>query len=91
MIKTNLYDDNNCDDKKNNHNEIKKCKKSNLCIFCHCNNKESVFYPCGHRCACYKCAALFFKINKKCPKCDIIPEAIVPKIYEQFNDCENNS
>ena len=92
MIKTNLYN-NDLDNENNNNNQNKNkiCKKNNLCVLCHCDIKESVFYPCGHRCACYKCAVLFFKINKQCPKCNIVPEAIVPKIYEQFNDCEANS
>ena len=79
MIKTNLYNDFDDNEK---INEIKKSKKSNLCILCHCNIKESTFYPCGHMCACYKCAVLFFEINKKCPRCNSISEAIVPKIYE---------
>ena len=26
----------------------------------------------------------FFEINKRCPRCNSISEAIVPKIYEQF-------
>ena len=78
----NLYDNNKNKDN-NNNTEIK--KKSKLCILCHCNNKESVFYPCGHRCTCYKCAVYYFNIEKKCPKCQKDSEAIVPKIYEQFN------
>ena len=59
-------------------------KNSNLCIICHCNTKESIFYPCGHRCTCYKCAAFYFKVFEKCPRCDEKAEAIIPKLYEQF-------
>lgn len=90
FIKSNLYED---DDENNNHNICNqnvtlKNKISNLCILCHCDKKESVFYPCGHRCTCYKCAVYYFEMYKKCPRCDKFSEAIVPKIYEQFNDCE---
>lgn len=73
-------------DLNDNHNLIKKNK--NLCILCHCHTKESIFYPCGHRCACYRCAVSYFHIYKKCPRCNQNSEAIVPRIYEQFNDCE---
>ena len=73
-------------DLNSNNNLIKKNK--NLCILCHCDTKESIFYPCGHRCACYRCAVSYFYINKKCPRCNENSEAIVPKVYEQFNDCE---
>ena len=54
--------------------------------------KESVFYPCGHRCTCYKCALYLFKLYEKCPKqnCKQI-EAIVPKIYEIFNENNDNN
>jgi hypothetical protein len=87
MIKTNLYNN----DDGNNHKENKIRKKNNLCILCYCNNKESVFYPCGHRCTCYKCAVLFFERYKKCPRCNEHSEAIVPKIYEQFNNADKFS
>ena len=68
---------------KNKENIIcKEKKKNSLCILCHCDTKESIFYPCGHRCACYRCALIYFEVNKKCPKCLKDSEAIVPKIYE---------
>ena len=86
-IKNDLYINSDKNKEIINNNEIKK-KKNNLCILCHCNTKESIFYPCGHRCTCYKCAVLYFTINQKCPKCDEDSEAIVPRIYEQFNDIE---
>ena len=74
------------DENKSKETAIKKL--NNLCLICHWNKKESVFYPCGHRCTCYKCAVYYFYLNKKCPKCFKKIEAIVPKIYEQFNDSD---
>ena len=52
------------------------------CIICHNNIKESIFYPCGHRCVCYNCAVIVFIVNKKCPKCkkDII--CVIRKVFE---------
>ena len=78
-INSNLYN--------NNGNELlvykeDKKEKNNLCILCHCEEKESIFYPCGHKCACYKCALVYFEVNKKCPKCQNDSEAIIPKLYE---------
>ena len=55
--------------------------KSNLCIVCQCREKESVFFPCGHRHTCYKCAVYYFETFKKCPRCGKKAEAIIPKIY----------
>ena len=52
------------------------------CIVCHNNLKESIFYPCGHRCVCYNCAVIIFAVNKKCPKCNQKAECIIRKIYE---------
>ena len=52
------------------------------CIVCHNNLKESVFYPCGHRCTCYNCAVIIFTVNKKCPKCNKDAECIIKKVYE---------
>lgn len=98
FIKSNLY----YDDEQNidnliinkeiiNKNEYSKKKNiNNLCILCHCNTKESVFFPCGHRCTCYLCAVLFFHTKKECPKCRESALAIIPKIYEQFSKKETN-
>ena len=55
--------------------------KSNLCIVCQCHEKESVFFPCGHRHTCYRCAVYYFETFKKCPRCGKKAEAIIPKIY----------
>lgn len=52
------------------------------CMICHNNIKESVFYPCGHRCTCYNCAVIFFTVNKKCPKCKKEATLIIQKVYE---------
>ena len=55
--------------------------RNKLCLLCQSSDKESIFFPCGHRCACYKCAVYFFEIHKKCPKCDSKADCIIPKIY----------
>ena len=52
------------------------------CMVCHNNLKESIFYPCGHRCVCYNCALLIFEVHKKCPKCNKEAKCIIKKIYE---------
>ena len=59
---------------------IKNIKKFR-CIICQSEEKKSIFYPCGHRCCCNKCAMYFFKVYEKCPKCDIKPEAVIRKIF----------
>ena len=55
--------------------------KNKLCIVCQCYEKESIFYPCGHRCTCYKCAVYYFEVYKKCPRCQEDAKGIIPKIY----------
>ena len=52
------------------------------CMICHNNRKESIFYPCGHRCTCYVCAVMFFSVFKKCPKCQGEAKCIIKKIYD---------
>lgn len=56
--------------------EIKKC------MFCHIVLGESVFSPCGHRCACYKCAMSYFESKKKCPKCNLPSSSICRKVFD---------
>ena len=56
--------------------------KGKLCILCQCEEKESIFYPCGHRHTCYKCAVNFFEVFKKCPRCNKPAQAIIKKIYK---------
>ena len=59
-------------------------KSNNMveCIICHNNVKETVFFPCGHRCACYNCALTFFISYKKCPKCNSDSRTIIKRIYD---------
>ena len=52
------------------------------CIICHNSIRESVFYPCGHRCTCYNCAVIAFAVTKKCPKCKKDASCIIKKVYE---------
>ena len=65
---------------KEKEKELKIIKRK-LCILCQCNEKESIFYPCGHRHTCYRCSVYYFEVFKKCPKCDKPAEAIIKKIY----------
>ena len=64
-------------------NNIKRefTKNNELCILCQTNKKVSVFFPCGHRCTCYKCAVVNFELKKKCPKCNTNSQTIIPKIF----------
>lgn len=64
----------------NNNCYINKSYKD--CMICHNNIKESVFYPCGHRCTCYNCAVIAFSVTKKCPKCQKNAKCIIKKVYE---------
>ena len=64
--------------------------KTNLCIVCQCNDRESIFFPCGHRCTCYKCAVSYLEVFKKCPRCNKEATGIIPKIFESYiYNCEN--
>jgi len=78
---------------RNNSNELKSKIKSYIekytynkplkeCIVCHNNIKESIFFPCGHRCVCYNCAVITFTVTKKCPRCNNEASCIIKKIYE---------
>ena len=62
--------------------DINNYKPLDVCIVCNNNLRESIFYPCGHRCACYNCALIFFEVNKKCPKCKKEAKCIIKKIFE---------
>ena len=53
-----------------------------VCILCNNHKKQSVFFPCGHRCACYRCANMYFAANKKCPRCQQDAKCIIGKIFE---------
>ena len=65
-----------------NNNNDDNPKNLRECIVCHNNLKESIFVPCGHRCACYNCAVIVFEIFKKCPKCNTEASCIIKKVYE---------
>ena len=52
------------------------------CMICHNNRKESIFFPCGHRCACYNCAVIYFEVFQKCPKCLRESKCIIKKVYD---------
>ena len=67
---------------KNNQAVVKIHKVLKECMVCHNNLRESIFYPCGHRCVCYNCALLLYIVNRKCPKCNKKAECIIKKVYE---------
>ena len=62
--------------------KIEEQLKKQLCIICQCYEKQSIFFPCAHRCTCYKCALYYFEVFQKCPKCGQNAQAIIPKIYD---------
>jgi protein neuralized len=66
----------------NNSNNDTYSRPLKECIICHNNIKESIFYPCGHRCTCYNCAVIVFTVNKKCPRCNKEASCIIKKVYE---------
>ena len=42
------------------------------CVVCMCNEKDSVFIPCGHYCCCFDCATLIKNggsTSTNCPLC----------------------
>ena len=57
-------------------------KSIGVCMICYNNRKESIFYPCGHRCVCYNCAVMYFSVFKKCPKCKKEAKCIIRKVYD---------
>ena len=63
-------------------NGINNNKYFGVCILCNNHKKQSVFFPCGHRCACYRCANLYFSANKKCPRCHQDAKCVIGKIFE---------
>ena len=65
----------------NNNNNNNQRQDNNLCIICQSKNKESVFFPCGHRCSCYQCAIYYYEVYKKCPRCKENSKCIIPRIY----------
>ena len=71
-------------DKNSSDKYSNKSKNSNLgeCIVCHNNLRESIFFPCGHRCVCYNCAVILFAVSKRCPKCNQEASCIIKRVYE---------
>ena len=70
------------DDFKDEKIKIYEKMNKDYCIICQSNNKESIFFPCGHRCSCYKCAVYYFEVYKNCPRCKQKATGIIPKIYD---------
>ena len=62
----------------NNTTTEKEIKK---CMICKSIIGESVFAPCGHRCACYPCAMRYFEAQRRCPKCQARATSICRKVY----------
>lgn len=56
--------------------ELKKCS------ICQNHLGESVFCPCGHRCACYPCAMKYFEGHHSCPKCNQIATSICRRVHD---------
>ena len=82
LVKENLFFSKNDLSLKNSLLENNPPINTGECIACHHRKKESVFFPCGHRCTCYICANLFFASDKKCPKCKKEATCIIRKVYE---------
>ena len=64
------------------YNQAQNCMNFGACIICHNNKRESVFFPCGHRCTCYECCMSIFSSEKKCPKCRMEIICVIRKVYE---------
>ena len=85
LEKMKIYFNYNENDKKNSINhevDFNKFYDKTMCIICQSNIKESVFFPCGHRCSCYICAVYYYEVFKRCPRCDEKATGIIPKIFE---------
>ena len=48
-----------------------------LCSICLENQKERLFFPCGHVCACGDCAALLQAQGSPCPMCRTPIERVI--------------
>ena len=49
--------------------DIKLPFKSDNCLICMDSPADTLFMPCFHQCACYKCASQLWQQTKKCPEC----------------------
>jgi hypothetical protein len=57
---------------------------------CMATPKESVFIPCGHRCACYTCSMDAFERYKKCPVCQTNLTGVLKKVFDWISKLLNN-
>lgn len=64
------------------YNNGQKTMNFGACIICHNKKRESVFFPCGHRCTCYEHAIIIFNSEKKCPKCKTEIICVIRKVHE---------
>ena len=85
--KIKIYDNNNEHKKKKEKNKVldlEKFSDKKSCIICQSNIKESVFFPCGHRCCCYICSVYYYEVFKRCPRCNNNATGIIPKIFDVY-------
>ena len=85
--KIKIYDNNNEYKKKKEKNKVldlEKFSDKKSCIICQSNIKESVFFPCGHRCCCYICSVYYYEVFKRCPRCNNKATGIIPKIFDVY-------
>lgn len=52
-----------------NEFDMKNKEITEECVICKERPRESVFYPCGHRCTCYQCGKTIYKRSGICPMC----------------------
>ena len=54
--------------------------ESSECAVCLVHRKDAVLAPCGHMCACFRCATRLHRQQDKCPICRATIEHVV-KVY----------
>lgn len=47
------------------------------CTICMDSERDTIFSPCGHFCACRKCSSILFKTPGKCPMCRNVISCLV--------------
>jgi len=47
------------------------------CVICMTNDTSGILCPCGHKCVCVECSALFEKNVAKCPICRAVIATIL--------------
>ena len=55
-------------------------EKTEECAVCLLHRKDAVLAPCGHMCACFRCATRLRRQRSTCPICRA-PIASVVKVY----------